>query len=79
MTARMTPASKGQEIDMKREINLLSDNELDAVVGGRMNNGMGQYEKNPQYGVPGSTQGTNAPGFLAVEYRNVRLLLSFLI
>jgi hypothetical protein len=28
--------------------------EHDAVVGGRMNNGIGQLDKNPQYGVTGS-------------------------
>jgi hypothetical protein len=41
---------------MEREINFLSDGELDAVVGGRMNNGqINQLVlKNPDYGVPGS-------------------------
>jgi hypothetical protein len=41
---------------MEREINFLSDGELDAVVGGRMNNGqINQLVlKNPQYGIQGS-------------------------
>ncbi len=45
---------------MEREINFLSDGELDAVVGGKMNNGqINQLVlKNPQDGVPGSTRGS---------------------
>jgi hypothetical protein len=44
---------------MEREINFLSDDELAAVVGGRMNNGqINQLTlKNPNYGVPGSGKG----------------------
>jgi hypothetical protein len=46
-------------MEMEREINFLSDDELDAVVGGKMNNGqINQLVlKNPQDGVPGSTGG----------------------
>ncbi len=41
---------------MEREINSLSDGELDAVVGGMMNNGqINQLVlKNPDYGVQGT-------------------------
>jgi hypothetical protein len=43
-------------MEMEREIIFLSDGELAAVVGGRMNNGqINQLVlKNPDYGVPGS-------------------------
>jgi hypothetical protein len=43
-------------MEMEREINSLSDGELDAVAGGRMNNGQVNQLvlKNPDYGVPGS-------------------------
>jgi hypothetical protein len=43
-------------MEMEREIIFLFDYELDAVVGGRMNNGeINQLIlKNPDYGVPGS-------------------------
>jgi hypothetical protein len=50
------PFVEQQEMEMEREIIFLSDGELDAVVGGRMNNGqINQLVlKNPDYGVPGS-------------------------
>jgi hypothetical protein len=50
------PFVEQQEMEMERKVNLLSDDELNAVVGGRMNNGQINQivEKNPQYGVPGS-------------------------
>lgn len=44
---------------MEREIDFLSDDELDAVAGGRMHNGQINelVLKNPDNGVPGSTGG----------------------
>jgi hypothetical protein len=43
-------------MEMEREINSLSDGELDAVVGGMMHNGQINelVLKNPQAGVPGT-------------------------
>jgi hypothetical protein len=42
------PFVEQQEMDMEREISLLSDYDLDAVTGGMMNNGVGQHFEVPK-------------------------------
>ena len=54
----MAPASKQQEIDMEREINLLSDDELNAVVGGRTN--LANLGNRPHVLPPGSISAGNS-------------------
>jgi hypothetical protein len=55
-------------MDMEREINLVSDDELNAVVGGRINNGIGLRAE------PKDTGGVSAGNSLTGKVEAVSLL-----